>query len=125
LKKVERPSHLTNFQELQSIKLLTPHNKVNDASNKEEKSCEVLTYSQTAGGPERAQNPHIHRGVSTAEKDERINMVNLAFEKRIYNMREKYELKLDEMEHKLELTELQHSQEKEHLNHNHNQRLWE
>ena len=47
-------------------------------------------------------------------------MVNLAFEKRIYNMREKYELKLDEMEHKLELTELQHSQEKDNLN----QRLW-
>ena len=117
MKKVERPvSHLSNFQEL-----LTPHDKVNNASNKEDKSCEVLTYSKTAGGPEPTDNPHIHRGAATAEKDERINMVNLAFEKRIHNMREKYELKLDEMEHKLELTELQHSQEKGTLN----QRLWQ
>ena len=55
------------------------------------------------------------RGASTIKKDEKINNVNLAFEKQIENMRKKYELHIIEIEDKLVKKEHEHTIEKTKL----------
>ena len=73
----------------------------------------MLSYSQTVGQETTALKQM--RGASTVEKDEKINMVNKAFEIKIENMRKKYELHINQIEEQLERKEFEHTAEKERL----------